>query len=102
MLTGKTLLKSSMDTGQNNPHPLKRVLLVECARGAAAVYVCLHHVNIIGHLAESFKWGKFLFYPLGFGEEAVYLFFFLSGFSIHYSSHNRPLRSEEHTSELQS
>jgi peptidoglycan/LPS O-acetylase OafA/YrhL len=91
MLTGKTLLKSSMDTGQNNPHPLKRVLLVECARGAAAVYVCLHHVNIIGHLAESFKWGKFLFYPLGFGEEAVYLFFFLSGFSIHYSSHNRPL-----------
>jgi peptidoglycan/LPS O-acetylase OafA/YrhL len=82
-----------MDIGQNNSHPLKRVLLVECARGAAAVYVCLGHVNIIGHLAESFKWGKYLFYPLNFGQEAVYLFFFLSGFSIHYSSHNRPLET---------
>ena len=82
-----------MDTRQNDSHPLKRVLLVECARGAAAVYVCLHHVILIGHLADSFKWGKFLFYPLSFGQEAVYLFFFLSGFSIHYSSHNRPLET---------
>jgi peptidoglycan/LPS O-acetylase OafA/YrhL len=82
-----------MDTRQNDSHPLKRVLLVECARGAAAVYVCLHHVILIGHLADSFKWGKFLFYPLNFGQEAVYLFFFLSGFSIHYSSHNRPLET---------
>jgi peptidoglycan/LPS O-acetylase OafA/YrhL len=82
-----------MDTGQNDSHQSKRVLLVECARGAAAVYVCLHHVILIGHLADSFKWGKFLFYPLSFGQEAVYLFFFLSGFSIHYSSHNRPLET---------
>jgi len=80
-----------MDTGQNNTQSAKRVRLVECARGAAAVYVCLHHVSMIGNLAESFKWGKIIFYPLHFGQEAVYLFFFLSGFSIHYSSHNREL-----------
>jgi peptidoglycan/LPS O-acetylase OafA/YrhL len=86
-------LKLSMDTGQNDSHPLKRVLLVESARGAAAVYVCLHHVILIGHLADSFKWAKFLFYPLSFGQEAVYLFFFLSGFSIHYSSYKRPLET---------
>jgi peptidoglycan/LPS O-acetylase OafA/YrhL len=93
MLTNKTLLKSSMVTGQNNAQPLKRVLLVECARGAAAVYVCLCHLNTNGQLAELFKWGKFLFYPLNFANEAVYLFFFLSGFSIHYSSRNRQLET---------
>jgi peptidoglycan/LPS O-acetylase OafA/YrhL len=82
-----------MDTEQNKSHFLKRVLLVECARGAAAFYVCLHHLILIGNLAESFKWGKYLFYPLSFGQEAVFLFFFLSGFSIHYSSHNRPLET---------
>ena len=80
-----------MNIGKNNTQPVKRVLLVESARGAAAVYVCLGHVILIGHLAELFKWGKFIFYPLAFGQEAVFLFFFLSGFSIHYSSHNRPL-----------
>ena len=68
------------------------MLLVESARGAAAAYVCFHHVDLIGHLAESFSWGKYLFYPLNFGQEAVFLFFFLSGFSIHYSSHDRPLQ----------
>lgn len=77
----------------DKPHPVQRVLLVECARGAAAIYVCLVHLNIIGHLAESLKYGKFLLYPLNFGPEAVFLFFFLSGFSIHYSSNNRPLNT---------
>jgi peptidoglycan/LPS O-acetylase OafA/YrhL len=71
----------------------KHILLVESARGAAAVYVCLHHITLIGHLADSFKWGKFVFYPFSYGEEMVSLFFFLSGFSIHYSSFNRPLNT---------
>ena len=82
-----------MDFGGNISHPKKRIQLVECARGAAAVYVCLHHVNIIGHFADSFRFAKYIFYPLNFGNEAVYLFFFLSGFSIHYSSQNRSLRT---------
>jgi peptidoglycan/LPS O-acetylase OafA/YrhL len=83
--------KSLVNTQQNNLQPLKRVLLVECARGAAAIYICLGHITKIGRMAESFRWGKFAFYPLGFGQEAVFLFFFLSGFSVHYSSVNRPL-----------
>jgi peptidoglycan/LPS O-acetylase OafA/YrhL len=67
-----------------------RILLVECARGAAALYVCFHHIAMYEQ-AIFIKWPKFVFYPLSFGEEMVSLFFFLSGFSIHYSSHNRPL-----------
>jgi peptidoglycan/LPS O-acetylase OafA/YrhL len=69
----------------------KRVVLVECARGAAAIYVCMHHIVMIGHMADSYKWGKYVFYPFSYGEEMVSLFFFLSGFSIHYSSLGRPL-----------
>jgi len=82
-----------MDTDQNSFRPAKRVMLVESARGAAAVYVCLGHLIMVGHFAELVKWGKFIFYPLSFGQEAVYLFFFLSGFSIHYSNLSRPLES---------
>jgi peptidoglycan/LPS O-acetylase OafA/YrhL len=80
-----------MNVGQTNSHPLKRVLLVECARGAAAVYVCLHHVSTIGQLGALSMFGKYFLYPFSFGTQAVFLFFFLSGFSIHYSSHKRPL-----------
>jgi len=86
-------LTNHFDLFGGQPHLPRRVLLVEAARGAAAVYVCLYHVNLIGHLAESFKWGKILFYPFIFGQQVVFLFFFLSGFSIHYSSHNRPLET---------
>jgi peptidoglycan/LPS O-acetylase OafA/YrhL len=68
----------------------RRIMLVEGARGAAAVYVFLGHIVLIGGAADWIKFGKFIFYPLTFGQEAVLLFFFLSGFSIHYSSHNRP------------
>lgn len=49
---------------------------LEAVRGFAALYVVLHHtVNIDGVLSNLFK----------FGQEAVILFFFMSGFVIHYS-----------------
>lgn len=78
---------------QPNMNESKKIELVECARGAAAVYVCFGHVVGISGIRESFMWAKYLCYPFGFGSEAVYLFFFLSGFSIHYSSINRQLNT---------
>jgi peptidoglycan/LPS O-acetylase OafA/YrhL len=53
--------------------------------------VCLGHVCIAGQSNGWFHWAKFVFYPLDYAQEAVYLFFILSGFSIHYSSHGRSL-----------
>ncbi len=49
---------------------------LESVRGFAAFYVVLHHtVNVDGVFSNLFK----------FGQEAVILFFFMSGFVIHYS-----------------
>jgi peptidoglycan/LPS O-acetylase OafA/YrhL len=55
---------------------------LEALRGFAALYVFLGHV-FKGH-------SKFLDLALSFGQEAVMLFFLLSGFVIYYSSHAKP------------
>lgn len=58
-----------------------KLLRLEAIRGLAAVYVVLHHT--VPHL---FVVGGFNFgIALRFGQEAVILFFLLSGFVIHYS-----------------
>ncbi|MEY4548880.1 MAG: hypothetical protein RL685_5075 [Pseudomonadota bacterium] len=58
-----------------------RLMRLECLRGAAALYVFLHHyvrINLPGHE------GIAAFFP--FGQAAVLVFFLLSGFVIHYAS----------------
>jgi len=59
--------------------PLRRKLPeLESLRGFAAVYVFLHHVS----LAPDAGFGRLL----RFGQEAVVLFFLLSGFVIYYAT----------------
>ena len=55
-----------------------RLVKLEAIRGFAAAYVILHHA----HLTERPVAGIFL----SFGQEAVILFFLLSGFVIYYAS----------------
>lgn len=71
--------------------PKSKILVVECARGFAAMYVLFHHVKNIGGLDGLFPGAKFALHALDFGQQMVFLFFFLSGFSIHYSSRDRQL-----------
>ena len=54
---------------------------LEALRGFAAVYVLLHHVSssYLGYQKKIYG------FPFRFGQEAVMVFFILSGFVIHYS-----------------
>jgi len=69
-------------------HP-KKLALLEALRGFAATYVFVGHVAIMrfrlvrGSSALLFQ----------FGQEAVMLFFLISGFVIYYSVRNKPLVS---------
>lgn len=56
----------------------ERLIGLEALRGFAALYVVLHH----SHIAPNHGLGMVLY----FGQEAVILFFLLSGFVISYSS----------------
>lgn len=60
---------------------MKKLAGLDGLRGLAAVYVVVHHA----HLLENRGLGRLLY----FGQEAVILFFLLSGFVIAYSSHFR-------------
>ncbi|WP_028981507.1 acyltransferase family protein [Sporocytophaga myxococcoides] len=53
---------------------------LESVRGVAAVYVVFHHINQL----YPFKY-NYLNYIFRFGQEAVILFFLMSGFVIYYS-----------------
>jgi peptidoglycan/LPS O-acetylase OafA/YrhL len=55
-----------------------RIMKLESLRGFAAVYVFLHHAQ-----GEPIGWASRI---LSFGQEAVILFFLLSGFVIHRST----------------
>ncbi|WP_457595306.1 acyltransferase family protein [Hydrogenimonas sp.] len=57
-----------------------KLIKLEALRGAAALYVLLHHT--ISDLTVS---GVHIGLIFSFGQEAVILFFLLSGFVIHYS-----------------
>jgi peptidoglycan/LPS O-acetylase OafA/YrhL len=69
----------------------RKIAVVECARGFAASYVFVYHVFSAADAFKLFSWGKYAFHFLGYGHQAVLLFFLLSGFSIHYSSRDRGL-----------
>ena len=65
-------------------HPPKRtprLMRLEAVRGFAAAYVVLHHAHL-----STRQPMRFLF---AFGQEAVILFFLMSGFVIFYASHRR-------------
>lgn len=59
----------------------QRLLRLEAVRGLAAFYVVLHHTIQHSTVVYGFNVGFFL----RFGQEAVILFFLLSGFVINYS-----------------
>lgn len=69
-----------------------KVQIIEAARGAAALYVMVGHLfwtvfEVTGH-------GGPLFRIFRYGHEAVILFFFISGFSIHYTYCDRALTAQ--------
>ena len=66
-----------------------RIFEIECLRGFAALYVVLFHVLRPEIQAYSYV----LSIPFRFGQEAVILFFLLSGFSINYSWSKREEKS---------
>lgn len=82
-----------MTTDEIIKRPAKRILLVECSRGAAAIYVVFVHLIYIKYLSIGIPPGIISTYLIYLGQDAVFLFFFLSGFSIHYSSYNKSLKS---------
>jgi len=57
-----------------------KLVKIEAARGFAAFYVFLHHT-----FSHETLFGLPLGWTLRFGQEAVMLFFLLSGFVINYS-----------------
>lgn len=79
-------------TGAASSRPYIRV--VEAARGAAAAYVVLAHVfQILGFKQSLASYPLIVHFAAGYAHQAVLFFFLLSGFSIHYSSSDRPLGS---------
>jgi peptidoglycan/LPS O-acetylase OafA/YrhL len=59
----------------------ERLYKLEALRGFAAVYVVCHHSLPAHFIRFGIDWG----YLVRFGQEAVILFFLISGFVIHYS-----------------
>jgi len=65
----------------------KKILAIEAIRGFAAIYVMFGHVIQLYQPYSFFPEYRFAVKTLfGYGNEAVILFFIVSGFSIHYSS----------------
>jgi peptidoglycan/LPS O-acetylase OafA/YrhL len=64
---------------------MKKIHILESVRGFAAIYVLLHH--LLDYKISTSKWIEFFF---RFGQEAVMLFFLLSGFVIYYSFAKNP------------
>src|SRR5882724_597468 len=65
-----------------------RLWRLDAVRGAAAVYVAAGHIT-----RHQFPPGGWLNRSLAFGQEAVIVFFLLSGFVIHWSMQTRPAQS---------
>ena len=73
--------------------PPRKIVLVECARGFAALYVLVHHLVQLSIPATAFPGLNYWLHIFAYGHLAVLFFFLLSGFSIHYSHYRRPLNS---------
>ena len=65
---------------------------LEAVRGFAATYVVAHHTLPHDLVVLGFNIG----FLLRFGQEAVILFFLLSGFVINYSYRSKPLKPSEY------
>jgi len=72
----------------NHSKPQKFIKL-ECLRGFAAIYVVLHHNIKFSYDVFGFDLGELF----RFGQEAVILFFLISGFVIYYSYSRNPSQS---------
>jgi peptidoglycan/LPS O-acetylase OafA/YrhL len=59
----------------------KKLVKIEALRGFAAFYVVIFHI----YISTTILKGHFFSIFLNFGQEAVIIFFILSGFVIHYS-----------------
>jgi len=72
----------------NHSKPQKFIKL-ECLRGFAAIYVVLHHNIRFNYDVLGINLGELL----RFGQEAVILFFLISGFVIYYSYSRNPAQT---------
>jgi len=75
----------------NQSKPQKFIKL-ECLRGFAAIYVVLHHNVRFSYDVLGFDLGELF----RFGQEAVILFFLISGFVIYYSYSKNPSQTFWH------
>lgn len=75
-----------METSKAIARRPQKLHLLEALRGLAAFYVFIGHLarQCLPHTPAALR------FILGFGQEAVMLFFLLSGFVIYYSCRNRP------------
>ncbi|HEY9051912.1 MAG TPA: acyltransferase [Gammaproteobacteria bacterium] len=77
--------------------PKKYIKIAEAGRGFAAFYVFIFHIIKFTQLREISPEGSIQYYLAltfgNYGHQAVLFFFLLSGFSIHYTSIDRPLNS---------
>jgi len=75
--------------------PKRYIMIAEAGRGFAALYVFVFHIIQYANLKAIMSVGTLPYYLVMFfgnyGHEAVLFFFLLSGFSIHYTSIDRPL-----------
>ena len=72
-----------------NQSKATRFIKLECLRGFAAIYVVLHHNVKFGYDVLGINLGELF----RFGQEAVILFFLISGFVIYYSYSRNPSQS---------
>lgn len=77
--------------------PKRYIKIAEAGRGLAAFYVFIFHIIKFTQLREISPEGSLQYYLAlafgNYGHQAVLFFFLLSGFSIHYTSIDRPLSS---------
>jgi peptidoglycan/LPS O-acetylase OafA/YrhL len=76
-------------TARDQAAPIAKLYKLEALRGFAAVYVVCHHSLPAHFVRFGIDWGTLT----RFGQEAVILFFLISGFVIHYSQQHAADRS---------
>ena len=81
---------------------VRRLPFVDGIRGLAATIVLLNHLIFIvpdmrAPEAGDAAWQDWLVWPFRFGGEMVFLFLFVSGFSLYYSERSRQLKGRPAT-----